>query len=75
LYGVCFVKRVPQGGHPFFILGFFVRFEARFFAPTRSFLWPSRAGAVKDGASSRRRRLVLDWPEHDGTLDAVGMTI
>ena len=26
--------------------------EARFFVPTHSFRWPSRAGAVKDGASS-----------------------
>ncbi len=23
----------------------------------------------------RRRRLAVDWPEHDGTLDAAGMTI
>jgi len=34
---------------------------------------PSRAGAVKDGAFERRRRLVLDGPEHGGRMAAIGI--
>jgi hypothetical protein len=36
----------------FLYLGFFVRLEARFFVPTRSFHTLSRAGAVKVGRRS-----------------------
>ena len=32
-------------------------------------------GLSRTALLQRRRRLVLYWPEHDGTLDAVGMTI
>ena len=49
---------------------------ARFFAPTRSFHTPARAEVVKAGRLfGGHRRLGLDGFEHDGTLDAVGMTI
>jgi hypothetical protein len=54
---------------------------SRFFAPTRSIAEPARAGAVKAGrrthlaAYSALGRPRLDSIEHDGTLDAIGMTI
>ena len=44
-----------------------------FFRPDRGFVMPSRAGAVKDGAFERRRRLVLDGPEHGGRMAAIGI--
>src|SRR6478672_11985759 len=55
--------------------------KARFFVPTRSSAWPSRAGAVKVGRCTNLStcfalaRPYLDSFEHDGTLGAVGMTI
>ena len=55
--------------------------ETRFFAPTRNIAKPARAGAVKVGrrtnlsACSALARPYLDGSEHDGTLDAIGMTI
>src|SRR3979490_3335758 len=55
--------------------------ESRFFVPTRSIAKPARAGAVKVGrrtnlsTRSALARPYLDSSEHDGTLDAVGMTI
>jgi hypothetical protein len=60
---------------------FFVRPKARFFVPTRASFGPARAGAVKVGrrtnlaACSTLARPHLDSSEHDGTLDADGMTI
>ena len=44
-----------------------------FFRPDRGFVMPSRAGAVKDGALERRRRLVLDGLEHGGRMAAIGI--
>jgi hypothetical protein len=49
--------------------------------PTRNLSRPSRAGPVKNGrrADRRTRRLIsrplLDWPEHDGRLGRVGITV
>jgi hypothetical protein len=60
---------------------FFVRSQARFFVPTRASLRPARAGAVKVGrranlaACSALARPHLYSSEHDGAIDAVGMTI
>ena len=55
--------------------------QSRFFAPTRSIAKPARAGAVKVGRRTNLAACIglarphLDSSEHDGTLDAVGMTI
>jgi len=55
--------------------------EARFLVPTRASLTSARAGAVKVrrrtnlAACATLARPHLDGFEHDGTLDAVGMTI
>lgn len=49
--------------------------------PTRDLSTPSRAGPVKDGRRADRatRRLIsrplLDWPEHDGKLERVGIAL
>ena len=54
--------------------------ETRFFAPTRNIAKPARAGAVKVGrrtnlsACSALARPYLDGSEHDGTLDAIGVS-
>ena len=39
---------------------------------TSKFPWPSRAGAVKDGAIAPPEGLVLDRPEHGGKLGLSG---
>ena len=72
------LSRTFRRGLIFFLIASVSLFDltARFFAPTRSFLWPSRTGAVRAGRLfGGHRRLGLDGFEHDGTLDAVGMTI
>jgi hypothetical protein len=80
LYGVFFVKRFIQSGDLFLTVSLF-DLESRFFAPTRSIAKPPRAGAVKVGrrtnlsACSAPARPYLEGSEHDGTLDAIGMTI
>jgi len=44
------------------LVGFFVRLEARFSAPTRAVLRAARAGAVKDAHLRARRGLSLTAP-------------
>ena len=76
MYGAFAVKVLPQGAHLFSWLVSLFDLTARFFAPTRSFLWSSRTGAVRAGRLfGGHRRLGLDGSEHVGTLGAVGMTI
>ena len=76
MYGAFSVNDLPQGAYLFFSSVSLFDLTARFFAPTRSFLWPSRTGAVRAGRLfGGHRRLGLDGFEHDATLDAVGMTI
>ena len=76
MYGAFVVKDLPQGAPLFSSSVSLFDLTVRFFAPTRSFLWPSRTGAVRAGRLfGGHRRLGLDGFEHDGTLDAVGMTI
>ena len=43
-------------------VGFFVRFEARFSAPTRAISTAARAGAVKDARLRARKGLSLTAP-------------
>jgi hypothetical protein len=66
----------------FLFVSFFVRSGSpRFFVPTHKSQTPSRAGVVKVGrrANVATRSIIarphLDGPEHDGTLDVVGMTL
>jgi hypothetical protein len=76
LYGAFSVKDFPQGAYLFFSSVSLFDLTARFFARSALFLCPSRAGAVRAGRLfGGHRRLGLDGFEHDGTLDAVGMTI
>jgi hypothetical protein len=80
LYGGLVVKPLHRGS--FFLRQFLCSIrKARFFVPTHTSQTPSRAGAVKVGrcANVATRSIVarphLDGPEHDGTLDVVGMTL
>ena len=76
MYGAFVVKDLPQGAHLFSSSVSLFDLTARFFAPTRSVLWPSRTGAVRAGRLfGGHRRPGLDGFEHDGTLNAVAMTI
>src|SRR5260221_14028882 len=54
------------------LVGFFVRLEARFSAPTRAISTAARAGAVKDARLRARKGLVLDGSEHAARLRRVG---
>jgi len=45
-----------------FLVGFFVRLEARFFVPTRVIAMAARAGAVKDAHLRAREGLSLTAP-------------
>jgi hypothetical protein len=76
------LSRNSPGPRIFFLRRFLdLIFKVRFFVPTRASLTSSRAGAVKVGrraklaACSELTRPYLDSFEHDGTLDAVAMTI
>jgi hypothetical protein len=79
LYGAFFVKEFWQGGAFFSLLVSLFDLKARFFVPTRTSLTSARAGAVKvrrhTNLAACATRPHLDGFEHDGTLDAVGMTI
>ena len=63
--------------HSFFLhSSFFVRLEKPVSSSRPTHSGGRRAqGLSRTALLERRRRLVLDWPEHDGTLGAVGMTI
>jgi hypothetical protein len=80
LYGAC--QGVSIGRRIFFPSSVSLfDLKVRFFVPTRALLTSARAGAVKVGrctnlaACSAFARPHLDSFEHDGTLDAIGMTI
>jgi hypothetical protein len=61
LYGVCFVKGVPQGVYLIFLTSVSLfDLKARFFAPTHTIDTPARAGAVKAGRPFGGHRKA--WP-------------
>src|SRR5262245_10423556 len=76
LYGVFFVKGVPQGSYPFSSSVSLFDPKAPFPRPDHAMdKSPTRAGAVRAGRFGGHRRLGLDGSEHVGTLRCVGMTI
>ena len=78
LYEAFEVKRYFTAFFTFFIPVSLFDSESRFFAPTRTFRRPARAGAVKaDRRSALTSRSIvsrpsLDRPEHGGTLVVSG---
>ena len=76
LYGVFFVKGVPQGSYPFSSSVSLFDPKARFLVPTTR--WLSRRRAQEQSglaALAATGRLGLDGSESAGTLRRVGMTI
>src|SRR5262245_21993042 len=69
LYGTFVVRGVISS----FSVPFFCSTRAASILPSRPQIpWPSRAGAVKDGAIAPPEGRVRDRPEHGGTLAAIG---
>ena len=69
LYGAFFVKGASRHFLSSFVIPFFCSTRAASILPSRPRIpSPSRAAAVKDGASSASRRLVLDGRKHGGRL-------
>src|SRR5882672_3295081 len=81
LYGAFFVKEFARAAHLFPSSVSWFDLKVRFFIPTRASPRSMRAEAVKIGrrtnlaACFALARPYLDGFEHDGTLNAVAMTI